>query len=130
MALNYQPVGEGYVSAYQISATPFVTSSNITTGQVKEIKFGHISRFICVKNTGPTDSQIKVAFTENGFKPENSNFFTLSGSEVFQADLRTEKLFISGSTSASSFSVVAGLTTIPSKMITTITGSAGFEGVG
>lgn len=130
MALNYQPVGEGYVSAYQISATPFVTSSTITSGEVKEIKFNHISRFVHVKNTGATDSEIKVAFTENGFKPENSNFFTLAGSEVFEADLRTEKLFISGSTSASKFTVVAGLTTIPSKMITTITGSAGFEGVG
>ena len=130
MALNYPQMGEGYVSAYQVSATPYVTSSTISSGQIKEVNFDQVSRFIFVKNTGASRSEIKVAFTENGFKPSNSNFFSLGGGESFQAELRTDRLFISGSTSASGFSVIAGLTAIPSKMLVPITGSSGYGGVG
>jgi len=40
MALNYPQMGEGYVSAYQVSATPYVTSSTISSGQIKEVTYG------------------------------------------------------------------------------------------
>jgi len=71
-----------------------------------------------------------VAFTENGLKPVNSNYFVLSGSESFSGELRTDKIYISGSAGTSTFTLVAGLTFIPSRMLTPITGSNGFSGVG
>ena len=130
MALNYPVQGEGSAGAYAISATPFVTSSIVSLGEIKEIDYGFVSRFVIVRNTS-TDGVLAVAFTENGLKPQNSNYFILSGSEAFSGDLRTDRLFVSGSGgSSTTFSVVCGLTTIPSRNLTPITGSNGFTGVG
>lgn len=130
MAINYPTQGEFYVGAYSISATPFVTSSTVNLGETKEIQFGYVSKFLVIRNTSAT-SVLAVAFTQNGLKPSNSNYFILSGSESFSGDLRTDRIFVSGSGGSSTgFSVVAGLTTIPSKNLTPITGSVGFTGVG
>jgi hypothetical protein len=123
-------MGEGYVPAYQISATPFVTSSNVTLGQTKEINFSYVTQFVVVKNTGPTSSVLAIGFTENGLKPANSNFFVLSGSESFSAELRVDRIFISGSSGSPEFSVIAGLTGINESRFLLVTASNGFNGVG
>jgi hypothetical protein len=123
-------MGEGYVPAYQISATPFVTSSNVTLGQTKEIAFRYVTQFVVVKNTGPSSSVLAIGFTENGLNPANSNFFVLSGSESFAAELRVDRIFISGSSGAPTFSVVAGLTGINDSRFLLVTASNGFNGVG
>jgi hypothetical protein len=123
-------MGEGYVPAYQISATPFVTSSNIALGQTKEIPFGYVTQFFVVKNTGASSSVLSVAFTENGLKPQNANYFTLSGSESFSAELRVDRVFLSGSSGSPSFSLVAGLTGINESRFLLVTASNGFNGVG
>jgi hypothetical protein len=133
MGLNHPYQGENFTGAYAISATPFVTSSTISLGEIKEIRFGHVSKFIVVRNTSPSSatSAVAVGFTRLGLVPANSNYFILSGSEAFSGDLRTDRIFLSGSVGATStFSVVCGLTTIPSRNLTTITGSNGFGGVG
>jgi hypothetical protein len=121
---------EGFVPSYQVSATPFVTSSNITLGQTKYINFESVSRFITVKNNGPSTSVLSVGFTENGLKPTNSNYFFLSGSEAFSGELRATGLYLSGSAGTALFTIVAGLTAIPSKNAIVLTGSNGFPGVG
>ena len=130
MALNHPSIHEGFAPAYQVSATPFVTSSNVTFGQTKYIDFGYVSRFITIKNTGPSTSVMSIAFTENGLKPLSSNYFFLSGSEAFSGELRSTGLYLSGSSGTSNFTVVAGLTAIPSKNMLLLTGSNGFTGVG
>lgn len=130
MALNHPVQSEGYVSAYQISATPFLTSSTVQLGVIKEIIFPQITRFINLKNTASSTNVMVFAFTENGLKSANSNYFVLSGSESFSGEIRTDRIFISGSSGNSTFSLSAGLTFIPSKMLTPITGSNGFSGVG
>ena len=72
-----------------------------------------------------------IGFTQNGMLPANSNYFVLSGSESFSGELRVDRVFISGSVGATvPFTLVAGLTFINSKMLTPITGSNGFSGVG
>ncbi len=126
--LDNPRLGEGYVPAYQISATPFVTSSNITLGAVKAINFPQVTRFITLKNTGPSTSVLAAAFTANGFN--TSNYFFLSGSEAFSAELRTNSLFLSGSADAPTFTLIAGLTYIPANAMLTLTGSNGIQGVG
>ena len=130
MALNTPYQSEGYVPAYQISAMPFVTSSNIAQGQVKEINFEYVSRFITVKNTGGASSVLSIAFTENGLKASNSNYFFLSGSEAYSGEIRASRLYLSGSAGTPNFTIVAGLTTIPEMYMTRITGSNGYPGVG
>lgn len=131
MALNHPIQGEGYVSAYQISATPFVTSSTVALGATREITFPQITRFITIKNVGASSTVLAVGFTAAGMSAANSNYFVLSGSESFSGELRSDRIFVSGSAGATvPFTLVAGLTFIPSRMLTPITGSNGFGGVG
>jgi hypothetical protein len=130
MALNYPSLGEGFVNAYQVSASPFVTSSNVSLGQTVTVRFNYVTRFFTLKNNSPTTSVLAFAFTSNGLTPVNSNYCVLSGSESFTGELRTNVLFLSGVTGTSNFSLVAGLTAIPSSNMLTITGSNGFNGVG
>lgn len=122
--------GEGFVPAYQMSATPYVTSSNVTLGQMKEITFPTVTRFITLRNLGASTSVLAVGFTENGLKPVNSNFFAVSGSQEFSSEIRSDRLFLSGVAGTSTFSLMAGLTNIPVHNFQVITASNGFNGVG
>jgi len=130
MSLNNVVMGEGYVPAYQISSTPFITSSLVAFGETVRVNFDTVTRFFTVKNNGATTSVVAIAFTENGLKTANSNFFVLSGSETFSAEIRTDRIFISGSAGSSNVSILAGLTQVPVKNFYTITGSNGFGSVG
>jgi len=131
MALKNPSVGEYYAPAYQMSGVPFVTSSIVSLGATREITFDTVSKFLVVKNAGAAATAIAVAFTQNGLLAKNSNYFILSGSQSFSADLKTDRLFISGAVGASvPFEVVAGLTVIPWTEMLPVTGSNGFSGVG
>ena len=131
MSINNPYSGEGFVPAYQISAVPFVTSSNVALGQVKQINFGFVSRFFEIKNMGVATSVIAVGFTSTGLGSGPSNFFKLSGSQSYSGELRTDRLFISGAVGASTdFQLVAGLTAVPARNFLVITASNGFTGVG
>jgi hypothetical protein len=129
VSLNNPVWGEGYVPAYQMSATPYVTSSNVALGAIKQINFNSITKFVTIKNTGNIGSSIALGFTQNGFA--SGNYFPITGSETFSAEIRTDRVFISGSVgSLTTFSIVAGLTSIPAKSFLVLTSSNGFNGVG
>lgn len=130
MSLSNPVWGEGYVPAYQMSSTPFLTASNVTQGQVKEIPFQTVSRFFTLKNVSASTSVMAVGFTENGFKVANANYFLLSGSESFSGEFKTDRLFLSGVAGTSNFNLIAGLTNIPKQNFQVITASNGFSGVG
>ena len=129
-ANNQFYMGENYVPAYQLSATPFVTSSNVNLGQTKEITFGNVTRFLVIRNTGAASSVLAVAFTENGLNPGPSNYFFLSGSESFAAEFRVDRIFVSGSGGSPSFTLIAGLTGVEPSRFLLVTASNGFNGVG
>lgn len=130
MSLNNPVLGEGYVPAYQISAVPFLTASNITLGQVKEYDFDFVTRFFTVKNK-TAGATLAVAFTQRGLASGVSNYFTVNGGESYTGEFRTSSLFLSGSAGATlDFELVVGLTNIPVKNFLTITGSNGYSGVG
>ncbi len=128
--MNYPIWGEGYVPAYQVSSVPYVTSSTITLGQIKKFEFGNVSRFLTIKNLGAPSSVIAVGFTEAGLRTSNSNYYILSGSETLNTEIRTDRLFLSGVAGSPTFSLIAGLTAIPAKSFTELTGSNGYPGVG
>ena len=131
MGLNNPAWGEGYVPAYQMSAMPYVTSSNVSLGAIKEINFNYVTKFFTIKNNGAAANVISVGFTQNGMTPANSNYFVVSGSESFTFDVRTSRIVISGSAgSSTTFSLLAGLTNIPVSNFLVVTGSSGFSGVG
>lgn len=122
-------MGEGYAPAYQISATPFVTSSVVNLGQTVGIEFGNIANFVVIKNT-LAGSVLSVGFTENGLKTANANYFNLAGDESFAANFRVDRIFLSGSTGNPTYTVVAGLTGIPMNQLLPVTASNGYRGVG
>lgn len=130
--------GEYYVPAYQVSAVPWVTSSQIALGNITEIQFQNVARFIVVKNTTITGSgtQLAVGFTRNGLNTYNSRYFVLRDGESFQADLRVDRLFLSGAAgTTTNFTVIAGLTDIGSPVnnpgfFMVPSASNGFNGVG
>jgi hypothetical protein len=109
--------GAGALSEYMISAIPWVTSSQAPTG-ITQIDFLNVTSFFAVKNT--STNNINVAFTRNGFS--TGNFFTVSPTEVFTADLRIKTLFLSSS-ATSSYQLIAGVTTIPASNFPNLTGS-------
>lgn len=131
MTLKNPSVGEYYTPAYQMSGIPFVTSSIVNLGQIKEVVFSHISKFVTIKNHSISANTLALSFTSNGLATSKSNYFILSGSESITTEVKTDRIFISGSTGASvSFSVLAGLTVIPSAAMLPVTGSNGYSGVG
>ena len=130
MSLNNPVMGEGYIPAYQISSSPWLTSSQISLGQIQTLTFPQVTRFVNVQNVALTGSdKIALAFTSLGFT--TGNFFTLTPSSSFREEIRTDRLFVSCSAGTNvNFQVAVGLTGIPSRQFLTITGSNGFEGVG
>jgi hypothetical protein len=129
MSLNNPALGEGYVPAYQISPIPYVTSSLVALGSTQAYSFPCVTKSIFIQNQ-TSSTAIAVAFTANGLKAQNSNYFILSGGQSFSQDLRTSQLFISGAVGAASYQLVAGLTNIPTKNFMIVTGSNGYVGVG
>ena len=129
--MNNPYIGEGYVPAYQMSASPWVTSSQVALGATVQLSFPFATRFLIVQNTGATNTAIAVGFTQNGLKTANSNYFILSGTNSFSAELRVNQLFLSGAVGATSqFTVIAGLTSVKSANFLTVTGSNGLDAVG
>lgn len=130
--MNNTYYGEGYVPAYQMSASPWVTSSQVTLGATVQLNFPQATKFVTIQNMGAAASTaIAVGFTQNGLLPANANYFVLSGTSQYSADLRVDRLFISGAVGATvPFTVIAGLTPIQKKDFLIVTASNGFSGVG
>jgi hypothetical protein len=125
MSLNNPSMHEGFVPAYQVSAVPFVTSSAVTT--VEQVNFPFVTRFFTVQNN--SSLTLRFGFTEFGVK--GTNYFAIPSGSKYDGEIRTDRLFFSSSTGASiSYSVIAGLTGVPTRNFSIITGSNGFEGVG
>jgi hypothetical protein len=129
--MSYPAPGEGSVAAYQMSAIPWVTSSQVSLGDIQEFTFPFATRFISILNQGAnaTDA-IAVGFTHNGVA-SSGNYFLLKQNQQYDGELRTTKIFISGSVGATvNYQIVAGLTAIPFRNFNLLTGSDGYIGVG
>ena len=125
MSLNSPVMSEGFVPAYQISATPFVTASSVTT--IETVTFPFVTRFFTVQNRSALE--LRVGFTQLGV--QGTNFFAVRSGSDYSGDFRVDRLFLSSSTAASiPFVVLAGLTSVPVSNFSVVTGSSGFGGVG
>ncbi len=125
MSINNPVMGEGFVPAYQISATPFVTASNVTT--TAAVVFPFVTKFFTVQNRSALE--LRVGFTELGVK--GTNYFVVPSGSSYSNDFRVDRLFLSSSTAASiPYVVLAGLTSVPASAFQLVTGSNGFSGVG
>jgi len=111
MSLNYPHMGEGFAPAYQVSATPFLTSSVTVPNGTSEIEFSNITRFFTIKNTG--GHTMAFGFTQAGVT--GSHKFTLEPKESYEGEIRTTQIWVSGSAQTTSYCILAGLTGIPER---------------
>ena len=131
MSINWQSSGEYNVSAYQMSAMPFVTSSVINSGEVHRYDFPYVTRFIDVMNISTNSSDaIAIGFTENGVN-KTGNYISLFGGSSVNEEIRTTVLFVSCSAGTSfNYQLFCGLTTVPAKNFLVLSASNGHPGVG
>jgi len=136
--LNHPKSAWGSVAEYQVSALPFVTSSQApasapgNSGFI-EIQFPKVTRFIQIQNTEAAATFLLIAFTRNGLL--NGFHFRLNGGQSISMENRVRTLFLAGETSMCKMSLNAGLTTIDSTSIMPMSGtlpdgSAGWTGIG
>ena len=142
----------GHVAEYQQSCIPYVTSS-VTDGQKCErITFPYVTRFIVVSNLEATaGNHIRFGFSEFGTQGEHGssvsneqhgdNYFILAGGQsTGRIEIKCKEIWVAGGSTSLGFSggrrysVLSGLTNVPSGSFPSLTGSfpsAGFaEGIG
>jgi hypothetical protein len=136
MSLGTPKAGFASIGEFQLSALPFVTSSQAPNvlGGVMRIDFPKVTRFINITNHDTAGNEIRIGFTRNGVV-SSGNYYKLDGAQTISFELRVKHLFLAGDSSSTPFSLLAGLTTIDAKDMpllsgTLLDGSAGWEGVG
>ena len=148
--MNYPKPHHNHVSEYQVSGIPFVTASaynEVEEGSAICVKFPYVTQWVQVASYGY--GGLQVGFTENGvLSKETANYFIVSSGSISTSasaaavnteptqklNVRCKEIWITGMTSNSNqkagFVVLASLTNVQSRDFPTLTGSAGFEGVG
>ena len=128
MSFN-NPLPGPSLNEFLVAAIPYVTSSTVQSGSVKEHNFDFVTSFFAIKNKG--SASICIGFTRLGVLGTNN--VTLSQNESFGGQYRITSLFILGNGTVGTTSVyelAVGLTGILAKNMPVITGSNGFPGVG
>jgi len=151
MPLDYPNWGPGDIPSYQMSAVPFVTSSAGTEvgATAVSLRFPNVTRFLVIHNMSV--NVMRIGFTAagvgatggvSGSTPSNpaggesaadrANYFILSGNtSTGRLEVRCKELFFRRDGSGNcGFSVLAGVTPISDKRFPTLTGSAGYDGIG
>lgn len=130
MSLSNITLHEGYIPAYQMSGSPFMTSSLISAGTMHTHQFAQATRFFTVTNKGTTATDaIQVACTARGFS--TSNYIELEAGDSFKEEIRVITLFVSCTVGTNvKYNMVGGLTNIPRNNFLTVTASNGHDGVG
>lgn len=121
------------VAEYLQSGIPYVTSSHVLgADEVVQVSFPTVSRWFVVHNTdhGGGNHALRIGFTENGVNGVNGrNYYLLHAEEqTSRFEIKTKDVFVRGP-NGSTFSLIAGLTGIPSSNFPTLTGSLEENGV-
>jgi hypothetical protein len=152
--LNNPRPGPNYVPEYQVSGIPFVTKSighEVQDSPIK-LEFPHVTQWVVIRNLANSGSDMRVGFTSNGVQggggisgsysagdaegpqtnAQSRNYFIVPGNtQTPRMHLRMKDLyFIRDGSANSTFTVIAGLTTVHRELFPVLTGSDGFEGVG
>ena len=120
--LSYK-AGLSSVGQYQMSGKPFATASftvpthaAVGTGAL-EFEFPQVTKFFTVINTNTgANSPLRVGFSALGTTGSEGggtdNYFTLDNGESYTGELKVARVYLLGSSAATSASVIAGLTGI------------------
>ena len=109
------PAGEKYVPEYQVSGQPFLTGSTESLSSfAHRIDFPYMTQWICVSNESDTD--MKIGFTETGVT--GGNYYVVQASQMTdKLEIRARSLFVKAGGNSKDYSVMAGLTNIPTGSI-------------
>tara|TARA_R110001592_G_scaffold188358_6_gene433592 strand:+ start:17298 stop:17735 length:438 start_codon:yes stop_codon:yes gene_type:complete len=108
------PPGEKAVSEYQVSGFPFVSGSTSHTSGVFEITFPTMTQWVLVSNESDTD--MRIGFTAVGIAA-NQYYTVQADTQTDKFDIRTKSLFVKPGAHSKTYSVMAGLTAIPTGSI-------------
>ena len=102
-----------FVPEYQVSGQPYV--KHVTQdGSTNELPFPYMTQWIIVTNHGA--AEMKLGFSEDGVDTNNNFYQVAAGATTPKLDIRTKSIYYDG-TNSQKFSVVAGLTNIPTGSI-------------
>jgi len=135
---QYNSPGVGAVGQYQTSGIPYATASvlvqSILNGEgATEVPFPYVTKFVTVVNEhSGSSAKLRVGFSAAGITGSGApsghgdNYFILDNGESYTGEFRVSKVFIAGDSSATTASVIAGMTGIPStKLKTNWSGTSG-----
>jgi len=124
MVHNYT-VGLGNAASYAASSKPYLSASiNLTAGgySVVELSFPNVSKFVTVRNMGPTGSNeapLRFGFSHigvTGSVADKQNYVVLANGESYTGDFRVARMYLMTHTDGGSLnataSVIAGMTGI------------------
>jgi len=125
---TYYKAGLQNVGSYQVAGVPWVTGSNLLTDEDR-LQFPSVTKRVTVINRDPATTDIRVHFnaTGSGNVITGNHFITVgqSGAGLKSIDLnvKCKEIYLSVSSSAGAYEVVAELTTIGNDMMYVLTGS-------
>ena len=109
---NFVKPGLNAVGQYQLSGIPFATSTlAIDSATATELEFPTVTKFVTVVNEhSGSSAKLRVGFSAAGIAGDN--YFILDNGESYTGEFRLSSIFLRGDTTATSASVIAGLTMI------------------
>jgi len=109
---NFVKPGLNSVGQYQLSGIPYATSTlAIDSATATELEFPTVTKFVTVVNEhSGSSAKLRVGFSAAGIA--GNNYFILDNGESYTGEFRVSSIFLRGDTTATSASVIAGLTMI------------------
>ena len=140
---HWTPSNHNNADEYIGSCLPYVTSStaaNLSAGGMPHvISFPYVTRWIIIQNNGDGGAgtpALRIGFTGNGIfgfgsSDGRDHYFQVGeGQGTGRLELKVKEIMVGGVGGTPAYNVIAGYTNIPTKNFPTLTGSAGFKGVG
>ena len=107
------PANEKFVPEYQVSGQPYVKYVT-QDGSTNELPFPYMTQWIIVTNHG--GAVMKLGFSEDGVDTNSNYYEVAAGATTPKLDVRTKSIWYDG-TNSQKFSIIAGLTNIPTGSI-------------
>ena len=108
------PPGEKNQGEYVVAGFPFVSGSSSNGTNVYKINFPTMTQWILVSNESDTD--MKIGFSAVGLAA-NQYYTVKANTQTDKFDIRTKSLFVKPGAGSKTYSVMAGLTAIPTGSI-------------
>ena len=143
MSLNWPQSNYGFAPEYQSSGWPFVKTVTAVDTTAQRIQFPFVTRWFAVSVHAAAHRTVRIGFTENGVddNPSGDGHYFLIETDSkdtsehsvksIRFELKCKELWFRTDTgNNTTVSIIAGYTGIQTGSFPTLTGSAGWQGVG